>query len=250
MKMTVKAFAALCDVSVRTLHYYDEIGLLSPSAVDTHNGYRYYDEQALERMQAILFYRELHFPLKQIAAMLSSPQYDRQTMLSEQKHLLLLEKQRLERVIAAIEQLEKGETIMYQEPKDHETFQQVAQQYRQEAEQRWGQTDAYREFAQKTKGHSDEQQQAAIEGMEALTEDFAAYCREGIAPSDPAVQALVTRWQDYITEHYYTCTDTILAGLGEMYAADERFRRNLDRHGKGTADYLRAAIRCYVQSTP
>ena len=96
MKMQIKKFAELTGVSVRTLHYYDEIGLLKPSIVDRFTGYRYYDESSVLRMQEILFYRELDFSLKSIAEILSSPNYDREKALKEQKKLLTLKKERLE----------------------------------------------------------------------------------------------------------------------------------------------------------
>ena len=88
MKMQIKEFAKLTGVSVRTLHYYDEIGLLKPALVDAQNGYRFYDDNSLLRMQEILFYRELDFPLKSILEILSSPDYDKQKALAEQRNLL------------------------------------------------------------------------------------------------------------------------------------------------------------------
>ena len=94
--MQIKEFAQQIGVSVRTLHYYDEIGLLNPSEVDAQNGYRFYDEKSLERMQEILFFRELDFSLKTIAQLLSSPDYDKQQALSCQRKLLLSKKERLE----------------------------------------------------------------------------------------------------------------------------------------------------------
>ena len=112
MNMQIKEFARLTGVSVRTLHYYDEIGLLKPACVDAHTGYRYYDEHSLLRMQEILFYRELDFSLKSISEILSSPNYDKQMALREQKKLLTLKKERLERLIAAIDSAAKGETVM------------------------------------------------------------------------------------------------------------------------------------------
>ena len=107
--MQIKEFAELTGVSVRTLHYYDEIGLLKPSEVDAQNGYRFYDEKSLERMQEILFYRELDFSLKTISEILSSPDYDKQQALSRQRKLLLAKKERLEQLIKAIDCVEKGE---------------------------------------------------------------------------------------------------------------------------------------------
>jgi len=112
MNMQIKEFAMLTGVSVRTLHYYDEIGLLSPACVDKSTGYRYYDESSLLRMQEILFYRELDFSLSSIKEMLSSPDYDKNRALKEQKHLLILKKERLERLISAVDDAMKGENVM------------------------------------------------------------------------------------------------------------------------------------------
>ena len=92
MKMQIKEFATLTGVSVRTLHYYDEIGLLSPALIDRSNGYRYYDDESLLRMQQMLFYRELDFPLKSIQAILANPNYDKAAVLAEQRKLLRLKK--------------------------------------------------------------------------------------------------------------------------------------------------------------
>ena len=110
--MHIREFAKLTGVSVRTLHYYDEIGLLNPSFVDEQNGYRSYDERSLERMQEILFYRELDFSLKSIAEILSSPNYNKRKALIEQKRLLTLKKDRLERLIKALDSAVKGEIVV------------------------------------------------------------------------------------------------------------------------------------------
>ena len=112
LKMLIKEFADFTGVSVRTLHYYDEIGLLMPAFVDKTTGYRFYDEKSFLRMQEILFYRELDFSLKSIGEILSSPNYDKNKALKEQKHLLTLKKERLERLISAIDGAVKGENVM------------------------------------------------------------------------------------------------------------------------------------------
>ena len=112
MNMQIKEFAAYTGVSVRTLHYYDEIGLLKPAFVDRITGYRYYDNTSLLRMQEILFYRELDFSLKRIGEILSSPHYDKTAALQEQKQLLILKKERLERLISAIDGASRGENVM------------------------------------------------------------------------------------------------------------------------------------------
>ena len=145
MKMQIKEFAELTGVSVRTLHYYDEIGLLKPSEVDAQNGYRFYDEKTLERMQEILFYRELDFSLKTIAEILSSPDYNKHQALSRQRKLLLSKKERLEQLIAAIDSVEKGEGFM----KTNNDYEALKNKYAEEVKQRWGNTEAYKESQQR-----------------------------------------------------------------------------------------------------
>ena len=146
MKLHIKEFAGLCGVSVRTLHYYDEIGLLKPSYTDKQTGYRYYDEKSFLRMEEILFYRELDFSLKSIGEILSSPNYDKQKALGQQKKLLILKKERLERLISAIDDAEKGRNIM--KAFDNNEY----ESYKAEVKEKWGNTEAYKEHQEKTKG--------------------------------------------------------------------------------------------------
>lgn len=246
MKMHIKEFAELTGVSVRTLHYYDEIGLLKSSSVDEQNGYRFYDERCLERMQEILFYRELDFPLKDIQAILSSPDYDKQNALKEQKHLLTLKKERLERLITALEGAMKGENFTMN-IFDNSEFETQREQYAEEAKKKWGNTDAYKESAEKTKGYSKEKWDAVNAGMSALMAEFADCRNNGFSPDSKEAQMLVKKWQDYISANFYTCTKEILAGLGKMYTADERFMTNIDNHGEGTAEFMCEAIELYCR---
>ncbi len=244
MKMHIKEFAKLTGVSVRTLHYYDEIGLLKPCAVDEQNGYRLYDEACLMRMQEILFYRELDFPLKDIQAIVSSPDYDKQNALKEQKHLMLMKKERLERLIKALDGAMKGEKLTMN-VFDNSEFEAQRELYAKEAKEKWGNTAAYEENAEKTKGYSKEKWSEVSEGMNSLMAEFAECKKSGNAPDSDKSQAIVKKWQDFITENYYTCTKEILRGLGEMYVTDERFRANIDKHGDGTAQFMSEAIRVY-----
>ena len=246
MKMHIREFAKLTGVSVRTLHYYDEIGLLKPSFVDGHNGYRFYDERCLERMQEILFYRELDFPLKDIGDILSAPDYDKQIALKEQRRLLTLKKERLERLIAALDGAMKGENLSMN-IFDNREYEAQREQYAKEAKEKWGSTEAYKESAEKTKDYSKETWSDVSEGMNALMAEFAECKARGNAPESDEAQALVKKWQDYITENFYTCTKDILAGLGQMYIADERFKDNIDKHGKGTAEFMCQAIGAYCR---
>lgn len=243
MKLHIKKFSELTGVSVRTLHYYDEIGLLKPCFVDEQNGYRFYDRNSLERMQEILFYRELDFPLKSIAEILSSPNYDKQKALAEQKRLLILKKNRLERLILALEQAEKGEITM--NAFDNSEYETARQQYEDEAKRRWGDTAAYKENKARTAEYSKEKWNAVSEEMDNIFSAFAHCLNGGESTDSETVQSLVKKLQDYITANFYHCTDCILAGLGEMYVCDERFKKNIDKHAEGTAEFVSKAIKIY-----
>jgi DNA-binding transcriptional MerR regulator len=239
MKMQIKEFAEFTGVSVRTLHYYDEIGLLTPANVDKWTGYRYYDESSLLRMQEILFYRELDFSLKSIMEILSAPDYDKNKALQDQKSLLILKKERLERLILAVDDALKGENIM--SAFDNSEF----EKHKAEVRQRWGETDAYKEHQEKTKDYSKGKWNDLAGEMDAIFASFAMCKQKGRAPDSSEAQDLVKQLQEHITANYYQCTRQILTGLGQMYVADERFAANIDRHAPGTAAYVSEAISIY-----
>ena len=241
MKLQIKEFAELTGVSVRTLHYYDEIGLLKPSFVDEQNGYRFYNEASLERMQEILFYREMDFSLRSIGELLASPTYDKRKALAEQKRLLILKKARLERLIIALEEAEKG--VITMNAFDNTEYETARQQYEDEAKQRWGTTDAYKESQTKTADYSKDKWNGVLAGMNGIFAEFANCKNCGESAADKTAQQLVKKLQDYITANFYHCTDEILAGLGQMYVCDERFKNNIDSNGEGTAEFVSEAIK-------
>jgi DNA-binding transcriptional MerR regulator len=238
--MRIKEFAELSGISVRTLHYYDEIGLLKPADIDSQTGYRYYDESSLLRMQEILFYRELDFSLKSIKDILSSPNYDKSNALNEQKRLLTLKKERLEGLISAIDRAMKGENVM--NAFDNSEF----EKRKAEAKEKWGASPAYKEYEEKTRDYSRRKWDDLGEGMDQIMSDFAACMRDGNAPDSAEAQQLVKKLQNYITENYYHCSSEILTNLGQMYVADKRFKDNIDKHGDGTAAFICDAINAYT----
>ena len=197
-------------------------------------------------MQEILFYRELDFPLKDIQAILSSPDYDKHNALKEQKHLLTLKKERLERLITALDGAMKGEDIIMN-VFDNSEFEAQREQYANEAKEKWGNTNAYKESSEKTKAYTAEKWNNVTAGMTALMAKFAECKSDGFSPDSKEAQALVKTWQDYITDNFYTCTKEILSGLGEMYVSDERFRTNIDSCGEGTAEFMHDAIAEYCR---
>ena len=239
---TVKEFAALTGVSIRTLHYYDEIGLLRPASV-TDSGYRLYGQQELERLQQILFLRELRFSLKEIAQILDDPSFDRKQALENHRRLLIAQRDRLDLLICLAEDTLKGDIPMNQKP----DAEKLRDQYAEETRQRWGKTDAYKEYEAKTAGRQTSDWQTVLSGMDAIFDRFADLAREGADPAGIEAQELVESWRCYISENMYTCTPEILRGLGQMYVSDERFQKNLDSHGEGCAQMMSRAIEIYCK---
>lgn len=236
--MQIKEFAEFSGVSVRTLHYYDEIGLLKPAFVDKATGYRFYDESSVLRMQDILFYRELDFSLKNIGEILSSPDYDSKKSLEEQRKLLTLKKERLERIISSIDDAMKGKNIM--NAFDNSEF----ENYKAEAKEKWGKTKAFEEFETKNKNRSEAENNFLGGEMMDIFRKLGEI--KNLSPASEEAQNLVKTLQDFITNHYYTCTDEILSGLGKMYIGDERFKENIDKAGgTGTAEFSAKAIEIY-----
>ena len=244
MRHSIGSLSKLSGVSIRALHHYGQIGLLQPSEV-AESGYRYYDDAAVERLWQILFYRELDFPLAEIGEILSSPSFDRERALTEHRNLLVQKRERLDRLIELVSSAMKGETTMEFKPFDTSEIDALREQYAEEAKARWGNTDAYRESTK----HASKWTEADKARLEKESgEIFSAFAAlVDVDPADARVQALVSRWKTFISQSYYNCTNEILAGLGQMYLADERFTKNLDAFGAGTAKLMSEAIAIYCK---
>ena len=237
---TVKEVSELTGVSIRTLHYYDSIGLLHP-AETTESGYRLYDDTSLERLQQILLFRELQFPLKEIKEILDSPNFDRNTCLEQQITLLQLKKEHLENLI----ELARGIRTIGVKNLDFKAFDtRKIDEYEKQAKASWGQTKEYKEFEEKRKKWNDEQWKTInVEFMTIFT-DFGKMLH--MHPSDEQVQQQVKKLQEFITEYFYTCSLTILKDLGKMYAGGGSMTENIDKAGgKGTAEFVEKAIEVY-----
>ena len=239
---TVKEVSRITGVSVRTLHHYDAIGLLKPTRV-TESGYRLYDDSALGRLQTILLFRELQFPLKEIKAMLSSPDFDPMAALEDQIRLLQLRREHLDRLIDHALAIQKT-GVMNMNFKAYDT--QKLDAYAAQAKQRWGHTDAWKESQEKSRGKSREVLSAEADGLMDIFRRLGAY--RTVDPAAAEVQALVAELQSYISSHYYSCTKQILFGLGQMYAAGDEMNENIDRAGgPGTGEFARRAIEAYCK---
>ena len=239
---TVNEVSKLTGVSIRTLQYYDKIGLLPPSEY-TEAGYRLYDDAALETLQQILLFRELEFPLKDIKEIINSPDYDRSKALGQQIELLKLKKEHIENLI----DLALGIKAVGVKQLTFDAFDtRKIDEYAAKARASWGTTPAYKEYEEKSKGWTKEDSRKIHQGMLDIFAQFGQ-----IRETDPAseeAQAMVKKLQDFITEHMYTCTKQILSGLGKMYGGGGDFTTSIDSYGgEGTAVFAAQAIEIYCR---
>lgn len=242
MELKIKEVAKLTGVTVRTLHYYDEIGLLHPSHI-TDVGYRLYDDEALARLQQILFFKELEFPLSQIKEIMANPHFDTTDALLHHKALLIKKRDRLSNLIDLVNTTLEGEHEMNFDAFDMTEIEKCKEQYAEEAAKRWGDSDAYKESVAKTASYGKKEWNQVNELANEIMKAFADNMDK--EPSDPVVQSLVKQWQNHITKNFYRCTNEILAGLGLMYVGDERFTKNIDTHKEGLAQFISDAIAVY-----
>jgi len=242
--MTVKEVSKISKVSIRTLQYYDEIGLLHPSK-RTESGYRLYDDADLTKLSEILLFRELEFPLEQIKQIMQSPNYDRHLALKQQIEMLKLRKKQLDKLIKLASQLNDsniGGNIM-----DFSAFDKSKQEeYAKKAKETWGNTKEYKEFEEKQKGVTDEMQKQNANALMSIFAEFGEIKNED--PAGEKAQALAKKLQDCITKNYYTCSKQVLAGLGQMYNAGGEFTENIDKAGgAGTAAFASKTIEIYCK---
>lgn len=238
--MTVNEVSKLTGVSVRTLQYYDKIGLLSPAGY-TESGYRMYDDTSLEKLQQILLFKELEFPLKEIKEIMNSSDFDRNRALEQQITLLTMKKEHLENLII----FARGIHGIGVKNMDFSVFDtRKMDEYAAEAKQRWGQTAEYKEFEEKRKNSTQEDdKRVTVEFME-LFSQFGELMHLELDSDE--VQGKVKELQDFITEHFYTCSKEILGCLGKMYAGGGSMTENIDAAGgKGTAEFIAKAIEVF-----
>lgn len=241
--LSIKKTAALTGLSIRAIHYYDEIGLLKPSGL-TKAGYRQYDDEAISALMQIMFYKELGFSLKEIANIMKKSDYDKNEALIKHRDLLIFKKKHIESLIELTKQALKGEEMNVKNDVLQE-YENARKQYADEAEQKWGKSKAYQQSVIKHDSYNEKEKIDMMKEAEEIFKEFANNI--GTDPSDVLVQKLVKRWQQHITRYSYDCTTEILKGLALMYVEDERFKKNLDKYGKGTAKLMHDAIIVYCK---
>lgn len=237
---TVHEVSKLAGVSIRTLQYYDKIGLLHPAKY-TESGYRLYDDTALEKLQQILLFRELEFSLKDIKAIIDNPNFDRRKALEQQIALLTLKKEHLKNLIDLARDIKDiGVNKM-----DFTAFDtSKIDEYAAQAKSSWGNTPEYREFEEKSKNRTAQEEQTISTQMMGIFAEFGTMLK--LDPSTEKVQSQVKKLQDFITENFYNCSDEILYSLGSIYVSGGDFTENIDMTGgKGTAEFVFKAIKIY-----
>ncbi|MET8981792.1 MerR family transcriptional regulator [Streptomyces sp. NPDC004539] len=245
MHHSVGQVAGFAGVTVRTLHHYDAIGILPPSA-RTPTGHRRYTDADLDRLQRLLFYRELGFPLDEIATLLDDPDTDPADHLRRQRDLLAARIDRLQKMAAAVRHaLEARMTGIDLTPEERfEVFgDKDPDRYADEAARRWGGTDTYAESARRTSRYTKEDWQRIKSETDAWEARYAALVAAGTGPESDAATALAEEHRRHIGAWYFDCPYELHVCFADMYVSDERFRAYYDGMGEGVAEHLRAAIR-------
>lgn len=244
MAYTVKAVADLAGISIRALHHYDRIGLLKPTSASPA-GYRLYTERDLERLQQILFFKELDFPLQDIKTIIESPGFDRHAALISHRQLLLAKQARLQTLVRSIDRTIEMMEARKPMPANtlFEGFDEAQQrQYREEARQRWG-SERVDDSERRTAPYTRDDWAAIQQAMAEINHTVAAHL--GGDPAHPDVQAAVAHWHRLINERFYDCSLEVFRGLGDLYVDDERFTATYDKVKPGLAPFLRAAMHAY-----
>ncbi|MBL6275208.1 MerR family transcriptional regulator [Micromonospora fiedleri] len=244
MAYTVGQVARLAGVTVRALHHYDQIGLLSPSG-RTGAGYRRYSDADLERLQLVRYYRELGFPLEQIAEILDDPAGDRDAHLRRQHELLTVRIKRLQEMVTAIEfAMEANKLNIPLTPQERfEVFGDFEPEaYAEEAEQRWGGTDAYRESNRRASSYSKDDWLRIKGETEEWGRRIVALMASGAPADGPAAMELAEEHRQHISRWFYECSYEVHTGLADMYLADERFLAHYEAMAPGLGQYLHEAI--------
>ena len=242
--LTIGALARLAGVTVRTLHHYDRIGLVVPEE-RTAAGYRLYGRRQMERLQEVLFFRELGLPLDEIRRIVGQPTYRREAALSRQRDLLTERAAHLHDLIAAVDAAlgaEREGTRMTNEEMLEVFGDFDPSRYEEEARQRWGDTEAYRESARRTRRYGKADWERIKEEGAEIDNAFLALMARGVPATDPSAAEIAERHRAHISRWFYECTPEIHAGLGQMYVADPRFTESIDRAGPGLAAYMSEAF--------
>ena len=252
MSYKIKEVADMVGVSVRTLHHYDKIGILKPESV-TPAGYRLYNDGDLERLQQVLFFKELDFSLEEIKEILDNPYFNRKHALKTHRELLIEKKKRLDKIIKSVDKtidsieggIDMNKKEMF-EGFDMSEIEAHKEKYAEETKQKYGDSDAYKESMKKTSKYTKEDWARINASNERIYGKIVANMDKGI--DNLEVQNAVDELRQEITNNFYNCTIEIFRGLGDLYVNDERFTVNIDKHKQGLAKFLSEAMHYYCDN--
>jgi DNA-binding transcriptional MerR regulator len=241
--MNISEVATRAGISRRTLHFYDKIGLLSPSSRTT-SGYRLYIQDDLKILQQI-FFKELDFSLNDIKRIIKNPDFRMDMTMKKHREMLLLKKNRLESLICLIDKtLNKNNKLSFKEFNMSE-INDLKIKYKKEVEEKWGDTPAYKESKEKTSKYSKDDWNKIMKESDSIYKSLVLNIKK--SPKDIEVQELIHQWKNHISKYYYNCTDEIFYELGQMYISDERFRKNIGQYDQGLAQFMFEGIKEYCK---
>lgn len=245
----INEVSKITGVSVRMLHHYDKIELLVPSK-RTESNYRMYNDEDISRLYQILIFKELEFPLQKIKLILDDKNFDKEEALKVQRKLIFEKKKRLDKIIDSIDETIEnlGGTMSNKNFKafDYEEIKNHQEEYKDETEKRYGNSEAYKKSQEKTSNYSKNDWENIMGEASSIYEELAKLMDK--SPKDERVQELVEKWRNHINNNFYDCKIEIFRGLALMYVADERFTKNIDRYGEGLAQFLGEAMNIYCDN--
>jgi len=241
--MKINEVALLANISVRTLHYYDQINLLKPSKINK-SGYRVYDENCLKKLKQILLLKEIGLNLNEIKKVLEMEAWDNNKAFSLQKTVLEKKRDRLNELIRLVDEYIKGEKRMSFKEFNTKEMDEIKAKYRDEVEDKWGNSKAMQQF--KDRKYSKEELAKVVNKTNKIFYSFSLINQT--LPESKEAQALVSQLQLHFNTYYYECDNAFLQQLGDMYVNDERYKKNLDKYGEGTALFISKAINAYCKN--
>lgn len=245
--MTVNVVAKMTGITIRTLHYYDQIELLSPSCVSSAK-YRFYSHEDLDRLQQILFFKEVGFNLKEIKAIMSAPFYSKEEALKKHIEILVLKRKRIDELIELIDKALKGESKINFSVFNEDKIIELQQRYHQEVLERWENTTAYQQYKNKYAGMEKNKEWQLLDS--AARKNFGKIFQHiDETPDSKNVQAVIHEWRSFISTNYYDCSIEMLRYLGLLYISDERFSSTINSYGdERLSEFVNQAITIYCDN--
>lgn len=232
----------MANISIRTLRYYDSINLLKPNRINS-SGYRLYDESSLRKLKQILLFKEMDFNLDEIKKIINEENWENKASFAIQKDLLEKKRDRLNDLIKLIDDYIKGEKRMSFKEFNTAEIDEIKEKYKKEVDGKWGNNKAMEQF--RNKNYSKDELAKVVNKTNQIFYSFSLINKT--LPESKQAQALVSQLKEHFNNYFYDCDNSFLQQLGDMYVDDERYKKNLDRYGDGTALFISKAINAYCR---